>query len=167
MKTAIIYRSLRGTTKQYAEWLHEAIDSDIFNISHVSPDTFKSYDNIIFCSCVYMGTIAAAGFIKKNWTLLQEKDVILVAVGSVPTEKVTAKEDLGKFPAEISGAIKYWKLPGAFSGKDKQDVKQENLQPVIAHINGLSPQKSPRLEAVKHQAGPGVNVAYRIVRSLI
>jgi len=167
MKTAIIYKTLRGTTRRYAEWLHESFDSDIYNIKNVAADTFNAYDKLIFCSCVYMGTITATGFIKKNWAHLKGKEVILVAVGSVPTENVTAKEDLGKFPTEINRAIKYWKLPGAFTGKDKRNVRRENLQPVIDYIHGLSQQKLPHLEMVKHQAGPGVNVAYRIVRGLV
>ena len=35
MKTAILYRSFWGTTKQYAEWLHEEIESDIFKHNKV------------------------------------------------------------------------------------------------------------------------------------
>jgi flavodoxin len=166
MKTAIVYRSLRGTTKRYAEWLHESIDSDIYNINRISPETLNAYETLILCSCVYMGTIAVVGFVKKNWELLDRKEVILVAVGSVSTEKVTTQEDLGKLPREISNRIKYWKIPGAFTGKGSRNIKQENIQPVIDYMKGFR-QHSPHLEVVNHRAGPGVNVAYRIVRSSI
>ena len=86
MKIAILYRSFRGTTKQYAEWLHEEVESDIFKYNKINKQSLLSYDSVILCTPTYIGWIALKGYLQKHWDILKDKKVVLLVVGSVSAE---------------------------------------------------------------------------------
>lgn len=61
MKSLVIYRSQYGSTKQYAQWIQEALSADDFSSQcdcSDSPEKYdiKEYDLVIFGEGVYAGT---------------------------------------------------------------------------------------------------------------
>ena len=138
MKTAIIYKSFLGTTRQYAEWLHESVESDLFKSNRISGQKLSDYELVILCSGTYIGWISLRGYLNKRWKVLKEKKVILLVVGAVPQEDAESVKSYQKIPQHIRENIKYFKVPGKISSTDAEKVKKENLQPVIEYIESLT-----------------------------
>jgi len=138
VKIAIVYRSFLGTTKKYATWLHESLDADLFRAGQMSKKKLRDYDLIIICSGTYMGWISLRGYLGKRWEALQDKKVILLVVGLAPEEQVDSVIAYEKIPEHIREHIKYFKVPGTIGSGNVENVKKENLQPVLDYINSLA-----------------------------
>ena len=136
MRTVIIYNSLLGTTKRYAMWLREALEADMSK-ANAGRASALNYDLIIICSPTYIGQIRLLGYVKKRWSVLQGKRVILIAVGMAPPESPDSRESYESIPEEIRNRIRYFKLPGKIGPAGKANVKQENLQPVLEYIRSI------------------------------
>jgi len=136
MRTVIIYNSLLGTTKRYAMWLREALEADLSK-ANAGQRSALDYDLIIVCSPTYMGQIRLLGYLKKRWSVLQGKSVILIAVGMAPPESPDSRRSYENIPQEIRNRIRYFKLPGKIGPAGKEKVKQENLQPVLEYIRSI------------------------------
>jgi len=80
-KIAVIYKSKRGSTKQYAQWIAEETGADLFNVENCSVEALADYDTLVFGGWVRGGGIQGLDFLKKNWKLLKSKHVIAFAVG--------------------------------------------------------------------------------------
>ena len=141
MKTVILYRSFWGTTKQYAEWLHEEIESDIFKHNKINKQSLLSYDLVILCTATYIGWISLKGYLKKKWDILKNKKVVLLVVGSVLADDESSIRSYEKIPEQIRGNIKYFKLTGkSFGSQDADKVKKENLAPIIEYLRSIGKQ---------------------------
>lgn len=138
MKTAVVYRSFLGTTKKYAEWLHGEVESDIFRAGKLSKARLAEYDLVILCSGTYAGWISMRGLLKKWWSILRGKKVILLVVGMVPPEDPESTAAYLKIPEHIRQEIKYFKLTGTIGSGNREQVKKENLQPVVEYIRSLA-----------------------------
>jgi menaquinone-dependent protoporphyrinogen IX oxidase len=136
MRTVIIYNSLLGTTKRYAMWLREALEADLSK-ANAGRRSALDYDLIIICSPTYIGQIRLLGYLKKRWSVLQGKRVILIAVGMAPPESPDSRASYEGIPEEIRNRIRYFKLPGKIGPAGKAKVKQENLQPILEYIRSI------------------------------
>lgn len=138
MKTAIVYRSFFGTARKYAEWLHEEIESDIYKARQAGEKELEGYDLVVLCSGTYIGWISIRGYLKKRWRVLQNKKVVLLAVGLAPAEDEQSVRSFGKIPEHIRDNIKYFKVPGKIFSQNRDQVKKENLQPVLDYVRSLA-----------------------------
>ena len=136
MRTVIIYSSTLGTTRKYAMWLREALEADLSK-ANAGQRSAQDYDLIIVCSPTYMGQIKLLGYLKKRWSVIQGKRIILIAVGMAPPESPDSRRSYEKIPEEIRNKIKYFKLPGKIGPAGKAKVGQENLQPVLEYIRTI------------------------------
>jgi menaquinone-dependent protoporphyrinogen IX oxidase len=133
MRTVIIYSSVLGTTKKYAMWLREALEADVSK-ANAKRASAMNYDLIIICSPTYMGRIKLLGYLKKRWSVLQEKRVVLIAIGMAPPDSPDSRRSYQEIPDEIRRKVEYFKLPGAIGPIGKAKIKQENLQPVLEYM---------------------------------
>jgi len=44
MKTVVVYKSISGFTKKYAEWIAEELDADLFRIEKIDIDILLKYE---------------------------------------------------------------------------------------------------------------------------
>ena len=138
MKTAIVYRSFLGSTKRYAQWLHEEVESDLFGALGAHQGRMKDYDLVVLCSGTYAGWISIGGRLKGWWKTLRDRKVILLVVGMAPPEDPQSERAYLKIPEHIRNEIRYFKVPGKFGSTDADKVKKENLQPVLEYIRELA-----------------------------
>jgi menaquinone-dependent protoporphyrinogen IX oxidase len=136
MRTVIIYNSLLGTTKRYAMWLREALEADLSK-ANAGRRSALDYDMVIVCSPTYIGQIRLLGYLKKRWSVLQGKTIILIAVGMARPESPDSRKSYESIPPEIRNRIRYFKLPGKIGPAGKARVRQENLQPVLEYIRSI------------------------------
>jgi len=55
MKSIVVYSSLSGFTKRYAEWISEEAGSDCVSVDSASIEKLSEYDVVMFGSQVRMG----------------------------------------------------------------------------------------------------------------
>lgn len=116
MKTLIIYQSRYGSTKQYAEWINGAIESDITEIGGVKQFDLSKYDIIILGTHFHASHIPMKQFIIDNWDKMCDKKIILFSASGSPAEpalKLVRKE----IPGSILDNITYFPLGGRFESK--------------------------------------------------
>ena len=65
-KTAVIYKSKYGSTKQYAAWIARALDAALFDAADIKPAQLMDYDMIIYGGGLYAGSINGIGLVAKN-----------------------------------------------------------------------------------------------------
>ena len=57
MKTIVVYSSQYGATEQYARWLAEALDADLYAVRAISADVLGGYDCILYGGGLYAGGV--------------------------------------------------------------------------------------------------------------
>jgi len=135
MKTNIYYKSTFGSTKKYAYWLHNELDSNIFKFNEATGDNLAEAEKIIVLSGTYAGQMPLVKFLIEHWDKIQTKKVIVVAVGAGAADSEGSETSHNLIPLNIQKKISYIKLPGQMLNPEKNAVKSENLKPVLELIN--------------------------------
>jgi hypothetical protein len=144
MNAVIIYRSLFGITKRYAELLREEIESDIYKYNQIDDYSLLRHDPVILCAGTYAGWISLTGFMKKNWHILQGRGVILLVIGVAPADASWSVRSYEKIPDVIREGIKYYKLPPKIGSRQADKARKECLAQVVEYINSIASQKEIR-----------------------
>jgi menaquinone-dependent protoporphyrinogen IX oxidase len=166
IKILIAYQSKYGSTKQYAEWIHQEIKGNLVNIENGDKPDLTRYDIIIIGSSVRVGNIVIAPFIKDHWSVMKGKKVILFTTSGTPPQHPKIQSIYEKsLPEEIRKEIKYFPLHGRISrenltlfdkflitigkimeqdetlkkdmGKDFDGVQRENLLPLLEYLEDV------------------------------
>jgi menaquinone-dependent protoporphyrinogen IX oxidase len=115
MKTVVIYKSRTGHTKQYAEWISEALQAELYEASYMTVDKLREYDTIIFGGNLHAVGIDGAKLITKNLKKLDGKRIIMFADGlSVPNESIRNEVLKNNFTAAEQSRIEFYYFRGGF-----------------------------------------------------
>lgn len=87
MSGIILYKSKYGSTKKYAEWLAEATGFALAETDRANIADVCQYDVILLGGGVYASSIAGLSFLKKNWSRLKTKNVLVFVCGASPYDK--------------------------------------------------------------------------------
>jgi len=134
MKIAIIYKSYLGATRQYAEWLEESLEADLFRFEQVGEGTLDNYDRIIVMSGTYAGKMPLTKFLQNNWEIIKHKDIVVIAVGGQEPSQKESNDSYLTIPEEIRNNIKYYKIQGKFFMFPASGIKKENLNEIIEYL---------------------------------
>ena len=156
-KIAIVYASKYGSTAQYANWLKEMTNGDLYTNKDVTMDKLSSYDTIIFGSGTYAGKLPVTSFIKDNFNALKDKHLILYTTGMTPIGNPNRQETLNSNlspdiqkdmkifelngesdPSKVKGLAKIiLKIGQKSHASDTNTFSKEALNPMIEYINTL------------------------------
>jgi len=115
MKTAVIYKSISGFTKKYAEWIAEELDADLFAHDGIDPSVLPEYDLIIFGGALHAVGIGGIDIIKDNMEKLQGKNIIVFTTGASPSRDEILEEVKNRnFTPEEQKRIRFFYLRGGF-----------------------------------------------------
>ncbi len=84
MKAIVIYKSKSGYTETYAKWIAEELKCNLKQAYDVESDELQKYDVIIYGGGLYSVGINGISLIKKNYSLLANKKIIVWATGANP-----------------------------------------------------------------------------------
>ena len=101
--TIVIYKSKYGATKQYASWLSEELHCQMISADEIKGKELENYSTIVFGGGIHAGGITGLSLIKKNYKRIQDKNIIIFAVG-INTEEEKNMEDLREI--NFNGKIK-------------------------------------------------------------
>ena len=122
MKTAIIYVSQTGFTKQYAEWLSEETNGECMTIAEAEKRDFSEYDTVVFGGWCMAGTIKKLDWFKGKLIQWSDKKKVVFAVGASPMENPELEEGLRKiFAGEEWSNVSSFYCPGG--------LRYENMKP--------------------------------------
>ena len=109
-KIAVIYKSNYGSTKQYAEWIAEALEASLFEASSIKPAQLMDYDVVIYGGGLYAGGINGAKLVAKSPC----KTLILFTVGYAdPKNTNYSAASLKPFTPEQLANLKMFHFRGA------------------------------------------------------
>ena len=66
MKTVVVYKSISGFTKKYAEWIAEELEADLFRKEKINIAILLKYDIIIYGGSLHAVGISGVSIIKNN-----------------------------------------------------------------------------------------------------
>ena len=93
-KILVVYKSVTGFTKKYAQWIQEELNCDTIELKDVKLTKINNYDIIIFGGGMHANKLNGVKFIKKNLKRLNNKHFIVYATGATPA---TVVEEIKKF----------------------------------------------------------------------
>lgn len=168
MNAIIIYKGRYGATRQYAEWLKEALHIPATDPKDLSAEKLQDYDLVILGSSVYIGKLELSGWIKQNIGILSGKKILLFIVCATPANEVEKLRELENknIPGNLKTVCSVFFLHGKMvmrqlSWKDRlllkmgarlvkdpeekkhmlqdfDDVKKENLKGLLDEISKIS-----------------------------
>ena len=117
-KIAVVYKSKRGTTKQYAQWIAEEVGADLFDADQCTGADLSDYDTIVFGGWLRAGGLQGIEFLRKNMGTFCVKDVFTFAVG-LNVDGIAARQECREinFKKELEKVPCYF-LPGAYNPED-------------------------------------------------
>lgn len=135
MMKLIIYKSLLGSSRIYAQWLSKAIKADVYPMDVVTDELIEKAACIIIIAGTYFLNSPIISFTKSKWRVLREKRVYLINIAGFSIESVTRKIVYNRLPVEIKERVNYYDLQGKIGPVRAGGVKIENIDKLIADIN--------------------------------
>lgn len=116
MKTAVIYKSISGFTKKYAQLIAEEIKADLFDISSFDFKRLNDYEIIIFGGSLQAVGIIGLKTLKKHLSQNTSKHIIVFAVGASPNKDGIIDEIYKEnFTIDERNSYKLFYLRGGFN----------------------------------------------------
>ena len=129
MKTVVVYKSLSGFTRKYAEWISEKLKCDLFPQSEIKLKQLLSYDTIIYGGPLHAAGIAGYKLIRNNLEKLTDKKIIVFACGASPSDSKVLNDITAKNFSE-SEQISFFYLRGGFDYR-RLDFKNKFLMSIL------------------------------------
>ncbi|NMA74090.1 MAG: flavodoxin [Bacteroidales bacterium] len=85
-KSIVIYKSKYGYTKKYAAWIAEELEAELKDVSEIKTSELSPYDLIIYGGGLYAGGVSGLSFLKKSFSQIKDKQVVLFTVGVANTQ---------------------------------------------------------------------------------
>jgi menaquinone-dependent protoporphyrinogen IX oxidase len=166
MNAIILYQSKHGSTKQYADWIGEETGFPVIDLKKNKKPELGDKDIVIIGSWVLAARMVAHSWIKKNWSKIQPKNVIIFSVGAdEPNDELRKKYIDSSLPPEAKDKVAFFALHGRFRKEDQgalirgmlnfavkfekdgdsaknmisgvDGVKKENLKELLEHVASL------------------------------
>ncbi len=113
-KILVVYASKYGTTRQYAEWIAEALGADVARADTVRPEDLPAYDTVVYGGGLYAGGIAGARLVASGTC----KRLVVFTVGLADPSQTDYSAILNKnFSPELLAKIRAFHLRGGIDYK--------------------------------------------------
>jgi len=121
-KVAVVYKSKYGSTREYAQWIAEETEGDLFEATTVRGKDLERYDTIVYGGGMYAVGIMGIKLLRNNYENLKDKKIIVFSVG-LAMESPEAMEHIKEknFTEEMRENVELFMLRGAF------DLDQLNI----------------------------------------
>jgi menaquinone-dependent protoporphyrinogen IX oxidase len=162
----IIYRSSYGSTKQYANWIHEETQFPLYDQREKDIPWREAERLVIGCPLI-ANKPSLAGWIQKNWDGMKDKQVYLFTTsGADPATNPVMDWLAQSLPDEIVSHVHCFPLPGRFefaklNGMHKAMMRigaivlrDEDIKNQIRHpVDGVAREKlAPLLARIRQDA---------------
>ena len=114
MKGIILYKGKYGATRQYANWIGEALRWPLFTPEQLLDETLDAADVVVIGASVYAGRLTLHAWLRKHAHQLLRKKVLLFIVCATPADKKDVLEQIAQhnIPALLQSKINVFFLHG-------------------------------------------------------
>lgn len=159
MKTAVIYTSQTGFTKQYAEWIAEDVQGDCMTVAEAEKKDLSGYDAIVFGGWCFAGSIKKLDWFKKKAVQWADKKKVVYAVGASPLENPELQEGLRKnFTDEEWAQISVFYCPGGLCYEKMSGVSRVMMK---MFVRMLAKNKSEKEQAMAKMLSKSYDISDR------
>ncbi|MBQ9767238.1 MAG: flavodoxin [Lachnospiraceae bacterium] len=159
MKTAIIYVSQTGFTKQYAEWIAEEVQGDCMTVAEAEKKDLSGYDAVVFGGWCFAGSIKKLDWFKKKAAQWADKKKVVYAVGASPLENPELQEGLRKnFTDEEWAQISVFYCPGGLCYEKMNGVSRVMMK---MFVRMLAKNKSEKEQAMAKMLSKSYDISDR------
>ena len=159
MKTAIIYVSQTGFTKQYAEWLAEEVSGECMTIAEAEKKELSGYDAVVFGGWCFAGTIKKLDWFKERLPQWTDKKKLVFAVGASPIENPEIEEAFGKiFAGEEWKDVSSFYCPGGICYEKMKPVSKVMMK---MFVKMLAKNKSEKEQAMAEMLAKSYDISDR------
>ena len=159
MKTAVIYTSQTGFTKQYAEWVSEEVQGDCMTVAEAEKKDLSGYDAIVFGGWCFAGSIKKLDWFKKKAAQWADKKKVVYAVGASPLENPELQEGLRKnFTDEEWAQISVFYCPGGLCYEKMSGVSRVMMK---MFVRMLAKNKSEKEQAMAKMLSKSYDISDR------
>jgi menaquinone-dependent protoporphyrinogen IX oxidase len=96
MKGLLIYKGKYGATRQYANWIGEALQWPVVTSDELVAEKLDEADVIVMGSSVYAGRLLLHDWLKQHASQLINKRLLLFIVCATPAEKTDVLNQIAK-----------------------------------------------------------------------
>ena len=159
MKTAIIYVSQTGFTKQYAEWLAEEVQGDCMTIAEAEKKDLSGYDAVVFGGWCMAGSIKKLDWFKRKLAQLGDKKKAVFAVGASPIENPELEEAFERiFAGEEWKDVSKVYCPGGICYEKMKPVSKTMMK---MFVKMLAKNKSEKEQAMAEMLAKSYDISDR------
>jgi len=142
LQAVVIYRSISGFTKKYAEWIAEECNADIYDAKEFDAQKLSDYSTIIFGGSLHAVGINGIKLVKENLPKLADKKIVVFTVGaSPPSESLVSEIMNNNFSSDEQGNLKLFYIRGGFDF-DKLDFSNKVIMALFRVRLSLKKKKS-------------------------
>ena len=142
MKTVVVYKSISGFTKKYAEWIAQELEADLLEREKIDIGILLEYDNIIYGGPLHAGGINGVNIIKKNLNKFKDKNIIIFTTGaSSPKEGILSEVVDSRFSVEEQKQVKFYYFHGGFDF-NKLNLQNKILMSIFKRVIQLKREKT-------------------------
>ncbi|MFW6362738.1 MAG: flavodoxin domain-containing protein [Spirochaeta sp.] len=150
MKNAIIlYRSITGFTRKYADWIAEELQCDVMPIAKVGRNILDNYGIIIYGAGMHASRISGLAAFRKlirGTTGKSDKEIIVFATGGTPFKKELVDEVFtNNFTPEEQASIRFFYFQSGLN-YEKMRVLDRIIMKIYSRVL-LAKTKKNELEA--------------------
>ncbi len=114
MKAIIIYKSVTGHTKEYAEMLSSSLGCEAIPLNQMSKANVEDYDTLIYGGCVHASKIVGLRSFTKQLSKKANQQVIVYAVGANGNSEENTAALISKNMAANNISYPFFYLQGGF-----------------------------------------------------
>lgn len=82
----VVYKSVTGFTRQYAEWIAEELGCESMDLRKASEAVMSGFDTIVFGGRCHAGSVDGLKTAKKMFELSRAVKLVVFATGAMPAE---------------------------------------------------------------------------------
>jgi len=181
MKGIIIYKGKYGATRQYAEWIGNTLKLPVMLPEEITKEQIDNNDYLVIGTSVYFGKFKIGGWLNENAKLLYNKKLFFFIVNATaPGEQAKRSKFIqDNISGELRQKSEIYFLPGRLIHKDLDwkdkliinmrgamlkdpakkkaikadldEVKKENIAPIVKAVNAFNNLKSPPVTRTPNQ----------------
>lgn len=134
---AVVYATKCGHTKQYADWIKEEMNADIFVHTSFTATKALEYKAIVFAGAVYNDKIMIMDWLKKNLGQVNVNKFVIAAVSWYSNDSKEAKDFLisQNYPEQFKNVVPLIVLNSGIDKKKISVVDKAQLMAAQSAIN--------------------------------